>query len=184
MEDRQITELFFERSEQAVFELSEKYGKLCRRIALNILGDPQDAEECVNEALLAVWNNVPPERPDPLRSYVCRIVRNIALKRYKANTAAKRNSAFDLSYDELADCLPVHTIDDALDSAEMAESIDHFLGALDPVNRAVFLRRYWFCDSISDIAGDLGITEHNVSVRLSRIRSKLRKHLKTEGIWL
>ena len=184
MEDRRIIELFYERSEQAVFELSEKYGKLCLKIALNILGDPRDAEECVNEAYLAIWNSIPPQTPDQLSSYLCRIVRNTALKRYRANTAAKRNSTFDLSYEELADCIPVNTIEDAAESQELSEAIDMFLETLDPVNRAVFMRRYWFFDTVPEIAEAFGITQHNVSVRLSRTRNKMRRFLKKEGIWL
>lgn len=184
MEDRRIIELFYERSEQAVFELSEKYGKLCLKIAQNILGDPRDAEECVNEAYLGVWNSIPPQTPDQLSAYLCRIVRNTALKRYRANTAAKRNSAFDLSYEELEDCIPVNTIEDVEEAQELSEAIDRFLETLDPVNRAVFMRRYWFFDTISDIAEAFGITEHNVNVRLSRTRNKMRRFLKKEGIWL
>ena len=184
MEDRRIIELFFERSEQAVFELSQKYGAVCLKTALNILGDPQDAEECVSDVWLAVWNNIPPERPDPLIAYVCRIARNTALKRYRANTAAKRNSAFDVSLEELKDCIPSHQTSDEADQKELSEAIERFLKTLDPVNRAIFMRRYWFSDSISDIAEAFGITQHNVSVRLSRIRGKMRRFLKNEGIWI
>ena len=184
MEDRRIIELFYERSEQAVFELSEKYGKLCHKIALNILGDPRDAEECVNEAYLGVWNTIPPQMPDQLSAYLCRIVRNTALKRYKANTAAKRCSAFDMSYEELEDCIPVNSIEDAIGSRELSEAIDRFLETLDPVNRAIFMRRYWFFDTVSDIAEAFGITKHNVSVRLLRTRNKMRRFLEKEEIWL
>ena len=184
MEDRRIIELFYERSEQAVFELSEKYGKLCLKIALNIVGDPRDAEECVNEAYLGVWKSIPPERPEHLRAYLCAIVRNTALKRYKTNTAAKRCSNLDLSFEELADCIPVNTIEDVIESSILSETINRFLDSLDSVNRAIFMRRYWFFDSISEIAEAFGITEHNVSVRLSRTRGKMRRFLKKEGIWL
>ena len=102
MDDDRIIELFFARSEQAITELSRKYGTVCRRVAENILNDRRDAEECLNDAYLAVWNTVPPRRPDPLMSYVCRIVRNQALKRYHANAARKRNSVYDAALEELA----------------------------------------------------------------------------------
>ncbi|NLE14203.1 MAG: hypothetical protein GX628_11070 [Clostridiales bacterium] len=104
MDDSKIIELFFERSEQAIIELSKKYGSICDRVAYNILNNRSDAEECVNDAYLAVWNAIPPQRPDPLLSYVCRIVRNLALKKYHANTALKRNSMYDVCLDEIVDC--------------------------------------------------------------------------------
>ena len=176
--------MFNERSEQAVFELSEKYGELCRKIALNILGDEQDAEECVNEVWLAAWNTIPPQKPDPLRAYICRIARNVALKRYRANTAAKRNSVFDVSFEELEDCIPAHRAEAVFEAEGLPEAIDRFLETLDPVNRAIFMRRYWLSDSITDIAETFGLTKHNVSVRLSRTRSKMRRYLEKEGIRL
>lgn len=97
MDDKQIICLFFERSEQAITELSQKYGDLCMKIARSILNDPQDAEECVNDAWLGAWNSIPPQSPDPLRAYICRIVRNHALKKYRANTALKRGNQFEVS---------------------------------------------------------------------------------------
>ena len=105
MEDQQIIRLFFERSEQAITELSRKYGALCFQIADNILDDPQDAEECVNDAWLGAWNSIPPQRPDPLRAYICRIVRNLSLKKLRANSALKRSSRFEVSLSELEDCI-------------------------------------------------------------------------------
>lgn len=101
MDDREIIKLFFERSEQAITELSNKYGTVCSKIAFNILNSKQDAEECVNDAYLGVWNTVPPQDPSPLLSYVCRIVRNLSIKKYRANTADKRNSIYDVALDEL-----------------------------------------------------------------------------------
>ena len=97
MDDKQIIHLFFERSEQAITELSKKYGSLCFQVADNILNDPQDAEECVNDAYLGAWNSIPPQSPDPLRAYICRIVRNRSLKKLRANTAIKRGSQFEVS---------------------------------------------------------------------------------------
>ena len=101
MEDKRIIDLFFARSELAIEALAAKYGALCSRIAENILGDSMDAEECVNDAYLGVWNSVPPQRPDPLRSFLCRIVRNLSISRYHANTAKKRNSSYDVALEEL-----------------------------------------------------------------------------------
>ena len=143
MDDEKIIELFFARSEQAIAELAEKYGSVCGRVAENILGSRADAEECVNDAYLAVWNAVPPVRPDPLGAYVCRIARNLALKKYRANTAAKRNSAYDIALDEIADCFPsASSVEDEMEAKEVAAHIDRFLAGLDGENRMLFVRRY------------------------------------------
>lgn len=101
LDDRKIIELFFERSEQAIIELSNKYGSVCSKVAFNILNNKQDTEECVNDAYLGTWNTIPPQNPNPLLSYVCRIVRNLAIKKYHTNTATKRNSIYDVALDEL-----------------------------------------------------------------------------------
>lgn len=183
MDDREIIKLFFERSEQAITELSNKYGTVCSKIAFNILNSTQDAEECVNDAYLGVWNTVPPQDPSPLLSYVCRIVRNLSIKKYRANTAAKRNSIYDVALDELENCFPSSvSADDEFNASETARIINEFLESLDKENRIIFVRRYWYSDSITDIAKQFGRNEHNISVRLSRIREKLRKHLIKEGI--
>jgi RNA polymerase sigma-70 factor (ECF subfamily) len=185
LEDSRIIELFFERSEQAIAELSEKYGRVCLRIADNILNNRLDAEECVNDAWLAVWDSIPPERPEPLISYVSRIVRNIALKRYQRNTAQKRNSFYDVALDEIADCIPASVSDgDEIAEAELAKAIDRFIGTLDRQSRIMFVRRYWRGDSVGDIASAFKKSRHYVSVRLSRVRKSLRQHLTGEGYLL
>ena len=104
LEDSKIIGLFYERSEQAITELSQKYGAVCTKVADNILNNKRDAEECVNDAYLGAWNSIPPQNPNPLLSYVCRIVRNLAIKKYHANTAKKRNSIYDVALEELEDC--------------------------------------------------------------------------------
>ena len=185
MEDSAIIDLLFERSEEAVGELYVRYGALCRRIAMNILGDERDAEECVSDSLLALWNAVPPLRPDPLGSYLCRIVRNQALKRRRDNGAEKRRSSYDLALEELADCLPDReTPEDALQARETARYMNAFLETLDPESRALFIRRYWQGDSVQNLADFLGTGRHNVTVRLSRIREKLKKYLIKQGVSL
>ena len=185
MDDSRIIELFFERSEQAIAELSEKYGAVCLKAAENILTDRQDAEECVNDAWLAVWNTVPPQRPDPLISYVCRIVRNLALKKYHGNTAQKRDSRYDVALDELTDCFPsASSVEDELEAKEVAGMIDAFLETLDKQNRILFVRRYWFSDSIPELAELFHLSRHAVSVKLSRIRKALKKHLREKGVSL
>ena len=177
--------MFLERSEQAITELSNKYGAVCMKVADNILNNRQDAEECVNDAYLAVWNTIPPQKPDPLVSYVCRIVRNLALKKYHANTAQKRNSFYDVALDELIDCIPgSFSVEDEAEAAELAGSINAFLETLDRQSRILFVRRYWHADSIEALAAMFHKSRHAVSVRLSRIRKALKGYLLKEGISL
>ena len=182
LEDSKIIELFFARVEQAIVELSAKYGTVCGRIARNILKNDLDAEECVNDTYLAAWNTIPPQKPNPLRTYIFRIVRNISIARYHANASVKRNSIYDVALDELESCLAAAlTVEQEISAEELSLQIDRFLDTLDKENRVMFVRRYWYSDSISDIAEMFQITNHNVSVRLSRTRNKLKTHLKKEG---
>ena len=184
MDDKQIIRLFFERSEQAITELSRKYGALCFQIADNILDDPQDAEECVNDAWLGAWNSIPPQRPDPLRAYICRIVRNRSLKKLRANTAIKRGSQFEVSLSELEDCISANSLDEQLAAGELSAQINAFLAALRRDDRVMFVRRYWFAQPLSEIADAFGTTENNVSVRLGRIRRKLHTYLERKEVTL
>lgn len=183
MDDSAIVELFFERSEQAIIELSNKYEKVCKKTAQNILHNEHDAEECVNDGWLAVWNTIPPQNPNPLLSYVCRIVRNIAIKKYHENTAAKRNSYYDVALDELEECVPsASSIENESGANELSKAINAFLNSIDKENRVIFVRRYFYSDSIEDISNLIGTNRHNISVRLSRTRNKLRFYLLKEGV--
>jgi len=185
VEDERIIQLFFERSESAIKELNQKYGAFCTKVARNILNNHQDAEECVNDAYLGAWNNIPPERPNPLRTYICRIVRNLATKKYYANRAKKRDSSYDVALEELESCIPAAgSVEEQWNAKEVAHSIDDFLEHLDRENRILFVRRYWYGESVSDLARLFQISNHNVTVRLSRIREKLKVHLQKEGIWV
>ena len=178
MDDEKIIELFFERNEQAIKELDLKYGKVCHKVSYNILHNAQDAEECVNDAYLGTWNAIPPQRPNPLLTFLCKIVRNLSIMRHHMNTAMKRNSTYDVALEELEGCLasPV-TIEDEIATRELTNIIDHFLETLSKENRVIFMRRYWFSDSYADIASLVGLTEKNVSVRLTRIRKQMRDYL-------
>ncbi len=185
LDDRKIIELFFERSEQAIIELSNKYGSACSKVAFHILNNKQDTEECVNDAYLGTWNTIPPQNPNPLSSYVCRIVRNLAMKKYHANTALKRNSIYDVALDELENCFSSSaSAEDEFNAIETARIIDAFLETLDQESRILFVRRYWHSDSIDDLAGLFQTSKHNISVRLSRTREKLKKYLIREGVSL
>ena len=182
MDDSKIIELFYERSEQAIIELSKKYGSICRKAANNILNNKLDTEECVNDAFLVVWNTIPPQKPDRLLSYVCRIVRNLALKKYYENTAQRRNSIYDIALDEISDCIPASfSVEDEIAAKEAAGLIDSFLESLDKQSRVMFVRRYWYADSIEELAELFHKSKHYVSVRLSRIRKALKQHLLEEG---
>ena len=178
MDDEKIIELFFNRSEQAIEEVDKKYGKTCHNISYNILHNKLDAEECVNDAYLGAWNAIPPARPNPLLTYLCKIVRNLSLKRYEFNTAIKRNSTYDVAMEELESCLSSpETVESEIALKELTHIIENFLDSLSTENRVIFLRRYWFSDTYSDIAARVGMTEKNVSVRLTCIREKLRNYL-------
>lgn len=183
MDDEKIIELFFERSEQAIVELDDKYGKLCHNISANILNNKQDAEECVNDAYLGAWNTIPPERPNPLLSFICKIVRNLSIMRHHSNTAAKRNSTYDVALDELVETLASPTsVEDEIEAKQLTGIIESFLDTLSTENRVIFMRRYWFCQSYADIAKQVGITEKNVSVHLTRIRKQLRNYLLEKAV--
>lgn len=185
MEDHEIIDLFFARSEQAIAQLQGKYGRRCLQVAGNILNNPLDAEECVNDAYLAVWNAIPPQKPEPLSAYVCRIVRNLSIKKYHANSALKRNSHYDMALDELEACVQTGgTAEDEIAARELAEAINQFLGTLSRENRILFVRRYWFSDSVADIAATSRMSNRTVSLRLLRVRKELKKHLEKEGMWV
>lgn len=145
MDDQLIIKKFWERSEDAIRELLNKYGNLCHGLANRILQNEQDAEECVNDALLAAWNTIPPENPNPLSAYLCGIIRNLSLKKYRANTAKKRNHYYDLVLDELVNSLPGDAlVEDEILAKELGQAINDFLSGIGELDRALFVRRYWF----------------------------------------
>ena len=181
MEDLQILEALFARSEKALAALAEKYGKGLLNLAMNILGSRADAEETVNDTYLALWNAIPPERPIPLEGYVHRTGRNIALKKLRFLRAQKRSSVYDVSLDELANALPGGDLEDTLDAKALGRAIDRFLDGQNATNRVLFVRRYWFGDGVKELASTMGMTESAVSVRLSRVRSQLKHYLNKEG---
>lgn len=185
MEDQEIVELFLARSEQAITQLQGKYGSRLMQIARNILNNRLDAEECVNDAYLAAWNTIPPQKPDPLLTYICHIVRNLSIKRYHANNARKRNSHYDVALDEIAECIQSNaTVEGEYAVNELAGEINRFLSTLSRENRIMFVRRYWFSDSIADIAAMFNTSSKNISLRLLRVRKSLKKYLEKEGIWV
>lgn len=178
MEDEKIIDLLFERSEQALWELDQKYGNLCRSLSYRIVNSRWDAEECVNDAFLGAWNAIPPAKPNPLLSYLLKIVRNLSLKCYWKKEAAKRNSSYTIALQEIEACIADRcTVEEELEARELARIIESFLDTLTAENRVIFIRRYWFSDSYDDIAKRVGLSEKNISVRLTRIRRKLKDYL-------
>ena len=138
----------------------------------------QDAEECVNDAYLGAWNAIPPARPNPLLSYIVKIVRNISLKIYWGKKADKRNGHYTIALQEIDGCIAgSKTVEHEIEARELARIIEEFLDTLTVENRVIFMRRYWFADSYKDIAESVGLTEKNISVRLTRIRGKMKQYL-------
>ena len=183
MDDNMIIGLFYERSQQAIIELSEKYKKISLKIAFNILGNMEDAEECVNDAFLVLWNNIPPENPSPLITYLLKVVRNTSLKRYHKNTSVKRNSFYDVALEELENVLfTENSPENDLIAKEISQKINEFLEKQNKDSRIFFVRRYFYGDSISYISEITGYSPHFISVRLSRSREGLRKFLEKEGL--
>ena len=184
MDDNAIIELFFARSEQAIRELDDKYGKVCYSLSYNILNSRQDAEECVNDDYLGTWDAIPPARPNPLLAFLCKIVRNLSLMRYHADRTAKRGGEnYTVALEELEGCLATPcTVEGSIEEQELVRLIEDFLETLAPENRVLLMRRYWFSDSYGEIAAQTGLSEKNVSVRLSRIRKQLRHYFEERGV--
>ena len=184
MEDEKILDLYFARDEQAIAETQRRYGGLCAYISGNILRNESDAEECVNDVWLALWNKIPPERPRPFISYIAKVARNITLKRYAYNTAEKRNSYYDASLDEMEETLAsAGGPESEIEASELTEAINAFLDGQTPENRYVFVSRFWFSDSYETIAERPGLTVKNVSVKLVRLRKALREYLEARGFF-
>lgn len=184
MDDQRIIELCFRRDEQAIRETDGKYGRLCRSIAYNILGNHEDAEECVNDAYMGMWNAIPPARPDSLTAYICRITRNLSLKRLEFLTREKRSRAVLVSLEELEEVLPDERCDPSVGGEEIGRRIGDFLRGEKESVRDVFIRKYYFFDSVGDIARRYSFTESKVKNMLYRTRNKLRDYLIKEGVEL
>lgn len=186
MDDRQIITLYNERSEAALSETSAKYGKYCRTIAYNILYNEEDSEECVNDTWLRAWETIPPQYPNRLSAFLGKITRNLALNRYKQNTAKKRGGGqIMLALEELAECVPgKEGTEEATEEALLIEVLNRFLADLPTEKRKLFLRRYWYLCSVKKIAEDFNLGESNVKMTLLRLREQLKSVLEKEGITL
>ena len=185
LNDNEIVQLFLARSEEGIAQSERKYGALCRGVIRRILPDERDAEECLNDVWGRVWSAIPPERPRVLSAFLARIARNLALDRYAYNCAEKRASALTEAFDELEPCLI--GADDAQRAAEAGEFrawLRRFLAAQPRESRVFFVRRYWYGESVSEIAQAVGASEEKVKSSLFRTRNRLREAMKKEGIAL
>lgn len=183
MDDDKIVELYWERKEEAIKETSIKYGGLCTHIAKNILSSREDSEECVNDTYFAVWNAIPNERPSRFSAFISRITRNLALKKYEYISAAKRNPTAITSLEELGDCVSgTESLESEVESRRIVITIDKFLWRQGEEKRNIFIRRYWYFDSIENICERTGFTQSKVKSMLYEMRQKLRKYLESEGI--
>ncbi len=185
MQDEQILDLFFARAENAIAVLADHYGPVCYKTAYNILQNREDAQECVNDAYLGFWEAVPPARPNPLLSFLLRILRNLSLNRLDYNSRQKRGSPYYTCIDELADCIPSHRrAEDRVEVRELTGHIQDFLDTQSRENRLLFVRRYWYMDSFLDLARYTGLTEAAVRTRLSRQRKELKGFLAKRGVFV
>ena len=182
MDDLMIIELYFARNEKAIQETDKKYGKLCFSVANNILSNIADSEECVNDTYLSVWNKIPPTRPKNFMAFICQIVRFLSMKKLDFNCALKRSQNMTVSYTELEDVLPSSHFSPDWEYTDIGKIISKFLWQEKEDSRNVFIRKYYFYDSISDIASRYSFTESKVKNMLYHSRIKLRKFLKKEGI--
>ena len=184
MEDRQIVDLFFARSESAIKETDTKYGKYCFKIAYSILANQEDSEESVSDTYMTAWNNIPPRRPSTLSTFLGKLTRNISIDRFRKNTARKRGGGeMDVALEELDECVSgVESAEDALMRKEILASLNRFLAGLPDDERTVFLCRYWYVNSLEEIAGKTGFSVGKIKSMLHRTRGKLGKHLNKEGL--
>ena len=186
MEDKDIIGLYLERSEEAITETAHKYSVLLSRIAFGILRSREDAEECVNDTYMRAWNSIPPNEPKRLSAFLGKITRNLSLNRYEQLTAQKRGgSSKELALEELEECVPAAgDLQREVEDSELAELINEFLDKLKKESRIIFMRRYWYFCTVSEIAEDMHISESKVKMSLLRTRKKLKQFLEKQGVTL
>ena len=184
IDDKKIIELYFERNEQAIKETDIKYGKLCHKIAYNILNNLQDSEECVNDTYLGVWNKIPPTRPDNFKAYISKIVRSISIDKFRKQKAKKRSADMVMALDELTEVLPDERHAPGRNDEEIGKLIRIFLRKQKEEVQRVFVLKYFYFESNRAIAEKYGFTERKVTNMLARTRNKLKKYLIEEGIYI
>ncbi len=182
MEDSAIIARLLRREEDAISDLSAKYGPYCRTIARNILSNEADAEEVLSDTWLKAWNAIPPERPDNLSAWLGAVVRHGAYNLWKRNHRQKRDAGLDMMLDELADCLPApETPESTLDGKALTEELNRWLGSLPKEDRILFVRRYWYGDSVADLAKAVGVRPAQMAKKMFQLRQKLKQTLERNG---
>lgn len=186
MEDRQIIELFWKRSENAILETANKYEKYCYYIAFNILHSREDSEECVNDTYFKAWEIIPPQRPEKLSAFLGKITRNLSINRFKQRNAKKRGEGqYVLALEELQECIPsMICVEQAMEDKELVVVFHRFLDGLSVEKRKIFMRRYWYFSQVKDIASEYGMSESKVKMSLMRTRKELKEFLEKEGVAL
>ena len=182
MDDQQLIQMFWDRNEEAIRATDEKYRKLCFSIAFNILGNEYDAEECVNDTYMSIWAAIPPAQPRCFPAYLSRIARNISLKRFRQEFALKRSHMTEMSIEELEEVLPGNYCMPDLDAEQLGKLINDFLKTEKDCTRGIFIRKYFFFDSIQEITKRYGLSESQVKTRLFRCRNRLKEYLRERGI--
>lgn len=184
MTDSEIVALYWERNENAITLTKEKYGRFCTRIAINILGTPEDAGECVNDTYLKAWQSMPPHKPEILSAFLAKITRALSISRLRRITALKRSSKVSVSFDELNDCLPAKgEVYEKMEAEELKVIIEAFLNSQKDMVRNIFICRYFYGDSIADISLRFHCTQSKVKTTLHRTRVKLKEYLIKEGVF-
>lgn len=183
MDDNEIVQLFWDRNEAALSVTEKKHGRRCVIAAENILGNREDAEECVNEAYFKLWGLIPPHRPEALGAFLCKIVRNTAINILKAKSTAKRGKGIAAAaFEELEECIPdKYDVEHIYENKELLAAVNKFLRQTSIESRRIFVLRYWYCCELSEIAGRFGTRKNTVSVILNRTRKRLRQYLEQEG---
>lgn len=182
MEDEQIIRLYFDRAEQAIAETQRKYGPYCRQIAQNILENPDDSEECIDDVLWKLWNLIPPKQPSCFRAFLGTVTRSCALSKYRSLHAEKRGGGtVELALSELEDCIAAESVEQELQRRRLKELLNSFLGSLPQETRMIFVKRYWYLSPVKSIADDMGCTEGKIKMSLHRTRKQLKHYLEQEG---
>lgn len=185
MEDKAIIELLFARSEKALIVLKEKYEHLILHILVQILSDLEDVDECKNDVYLALWNSIPPNKPDYFKAYICKVSRNVAMRKVKENNAYKRSAYTEIALDELGECISSsYSPQELLEAKEMAKYLNIFLKELSNRNRTLFVRRYFFGDSVEELGQRFNMLPNTVTVKLSRLRKSLKAYLIEQEVYM
>lgn len=184
MEDKQILDLYWMRSENAISETANKYGRYCHYIAFNILHNDEDSEECTNDTYLKAWETIPPNRPDKLSAFLGKITRNLALDKYRLYNTQKRGAGqISFVLDELQECIPTaNNTENIVDDLMLTQVLNQFLASLSETKRKIFMRRYWYLSTVKEISQDFNISESKVKMSLLRSRKKLKLLLEKKGI--